>query len=260
MKQEDIDLLKQLGLTTYEAKAYITLSFLIQATADEISDKSEIPRSKIYDILKRLNAKEYIKIESGRPLIYHVNPPINVLKREKEKFIEKVNKTSENLNKLYEEQISQTEVPIWRISGTENIIEKELELIRRAKKSINIRMGFLLKDEGSRLVYELLLKSKNVKINIISSPYCHIKNEKYNIDKLTKQENVTLKKTEIPHVKLIISDSKEIMHIYSKFSKENRETIPNTAIGIWNQYEEIAKNYNERFENQLKKLNKKKKN
>ncbi len=258
MNQDDIDLLKQLGLTTYEAKAYITLSFLIQATAEEISEKSDIPRSKIYDILKRLNAKEYIKIESSRPIVYHVNPPINVLKKEKEKFIEKIAKTSDNLNKLYEEQISQTEVPIWRISGTENIIEKELELIRRAKKSINIRMGFLLKDEGSKLVYELLLKSKNVKINIIASPHCHIENERYNIDKLTKQENVTLKKTEIPYVKMIISDAKEMMHIYTKFSKENLETIPNTAIGIWNQYEEIANNYNERFENQIKKIKMKK--
>ena len=254
MKQEDIDLLKQLGLTTYEAKAYITLSFLIQATADEISDKSEIPRSKIYDILKRLNAKEYIKIESGRPLIYHVNPPINVLKREKEKFIEKVNKTSENLNKLYEEQISQTEVPIWRISGTENIIEKELELIRRAKKSINIRMGFLLEDEGSRLVYELLLKSSNVKINIIASPNCHSETEKYNINRLIQQKNVTLKRSDIPYVKMLISDSKEMLHIYSKFTKDKQELIPNTAIGIWNQYEEIANNYNERFENQMKKI------
>lgn len=57
-------------------------------------------------------------------------------------------------------------------------------------------MGFLLKDEESKLVYELLLKSKNVKINIIVSPHCYIEYEKYNINKLTKQENVTLKKTE----------------------------------------------------------------
>ncbi len=254
MNQEHIDVLKQLGLTTYEAKAYITLSSLIQATADEISDKSQIPRSKIYDVLKRLHSKDYIKIESGRPLIYQVKPPISVLKREKENIIKKIDTTSEYLNKLYEQKISEDEVPIWKISGKENIIEKELELIRRAKKSINIRMGFLLEDEGSRLVYELLLKSSNVKINIIASPNCHNETEKYNINRLIKQKNVTLKRSEIPYVKMLISDSKEMLHIYSKFSKDKQELIPNTAIGIWNQYEEIANNYNERFENQMKKL------
>lgn len=244
MKQEDINLLKQLGLTTYEAKAYITLSSLIQATADEISDKSDIPRSKIYDVLKRLNSKDYIKIESGRPLTYHVNPPINVLKREKEKF----------LNTLYEKKISEVEAPIWRISGLDNIIDKELEIIRRSKKTINMRIGFLLQDEGSKLVYELLLKSENVKINLMVSPYCRISYKEFNISKLVNQKNVNVYTTDIPYVKLLISDSKEMMHIYSKFSKENGEILPNTAIGIWNQYEEIANNYNERFENQLKKI------
>ncbi len=254
MNQENINVLKELGLTTYEAKAYITLSSLIQATADEISDKSQIPRSKIYDVLKKLDSKDYIKIENGRPLIYHVKPPINVLKSKKEEIIKKIDSTSEYLNKLYEQKISEDEVPIWRISGSENIIEKELELIRRAKKSINIRMGFLLEDERSRLVYELLLKSSNVKINIIASPNCHSETEKYNINRLIQQKNVTLKRSDIPYVKMLISDSKEMLHIYSKFTKNKQELIPNTAIGIWNQYEEIANNYNERFENQIKKL------
>lgn len=254
MKQEDINLLKQLGLTTYEAKAYITLSSLIQATADEISDKSDIPRSKIYDVLKRLNSKDYIKIESGRPLTYHVNPPINVLKREKEKFIRRINKTGKNLNTLYEKKISEVEAPIWRISGLDNIIDKELEIIRQSKKTINMRIGFLLQDEGSKLVYELLLKSENVKINLMVSPYCLISYKEFNISKLVNQKNVNVYTTDIPYVKLLISDSKEMMHIYSKFSKENGEILPNTAIGIWNQYEEIANNYNERFENQLKKI------
>jgi hypothetical protein len=35
--------------------------------------------------------------------------------------------------------------------------------------------------------------------------------------------------------------------------------IPETAIGIWNKYEDIARNYDERFMNQLKKLKNRKK-
>ncbi len=117
-----------------------------------------------------------------------------------------------------------------------------------------MRIGFLLQDEGSKLVYELLLKSENVKINLMVSPYCRIPYKEFNISKLVNQKNVNVYTTDIPYVKLLISDSKEMMHIYSKFSKENGEILPNTAIGIWNQYEEIANNYNERFENQLKKI------
>lgn len=254
MNQDDINLLKQLGLTSYEAKAYITLSLLIQATAEEISDNSKIPKSKIYDVLKRLNLKEYIEIESGRPLTYHVKPPINVLKREKEVFNKKIEKTSKNLNNLYEQKISQVEAPIWRISGRENIIDKELEIIRRSKKTINMRIGFLLKDELSKLIYELLLKSENVTINIMISPYCNTLSEQTNVNRLYDKNNVNIYKTEIPFVKMIISDSIEMMHIYSKFSKETYEIIPHTAIGIWNQYEEIANNYSERFESQIKKI------
>ena len=48
---DDVHLLKGIGLTMYEAQAYVTLTSLIQATAVEVSEKSGIPRIKIYDIL-----------------------------------------------------------------------------------------------------------------------------------------------------------------------------------------------------------------
>ena len=73
-----------------------------------------------------------------------------------------------------------------------------------------------------------------------------------------KSQEINIKKADIPFVKVLISDSKEMMHTYTKFSEDKREVLPETAIGIWNKYEDIARNYDERFENQLKKLKKKK--
>ena len=72
-----------------------------------------------------------------------------------------------------------------------------------------------------------------------------------------KDNNINIQKADIPFVKVLISDSKEMMHTYTKFSEDKRNVIPETAIGIWNKYEDVARNYDERFENQLEKIKQK---
>ena len=75
MDEKLIKTLKKLDLTSYEAKAYITLNSLTSGTAVEISKESGIPRSKIYDILKKLEPRNFIEISDGKPLTFTVIPP-----------------------------------------------------------------------------------------------------------------------------------------------------------------------------------------
>lgn len=256
---ENINTLKGLGLTMYEAQAYVTLTSLISSNATEISRQSEIPRSKIYDVLKGLVKKNFIEVEGGRPLTYIVKSPVEVLSREKDKKISEIDDTITRLTYIYENGMSQVQAPIWRIYGVEKIIAQELEIIKRAKTSINMRIGFLFDGEGEALVKALKNRS-NLRINILASPVCYINDEKFDIIQLFKDNDINIQKADIPFVKLIISDSKEMMHTYTKFSEDKRNVIPETAIGIWNKYEDIAKNYDDRFMNQLKKMKKKNKN
>ncbi len=255
---ENIKILKGIGLTLYEAQAYVTLTSLISATAVEVSENSGIPRSKIYDVLKKLNQKNFIEIEDGRPLTYNVKSPIEVLTREKERLNLEIDDTITRLTNVYENGMSQVQAPIWRIYGVEKIISQELEIINRAKTSINMRIGFLFEGEGEALV-KAFKKRRNLQVNILASPTCYINNEKIEIIKLFKENDINIQKADIPFVKVMISDSKEMLHTYTKFSEDKRNVIPETAIGIWNKYEDIAKNYDDRFLNQLKKIKKKNK-
>ena len=255
---ENITVLKGIGLTMYEAQAYVTLTSLISSTASEIAEESGIPRSKIYDVLKGLSKKNYVEVEDGRPLTYNVKSPVEVLSREKERLNTEIDDTITRLTYIYENGMSQVQAPIWRIYGVEKIIAQELEIIKRAKSSINMRIGFLFENEGEALVKALKNRS-DLKINILASPTCYINNEEYDIIKLFMDNGINIQKADIPFVKLIISDSREMMHTYTKFSEDKRNVIPETAIGIWNKYEDIAKNYDDRFMNQLKKLKKKNK-
>ena len=250
---DDVALLKRIGLTMYEAQAYVTLTSLIQAPATEISEKSNIPRSKIYDVLKSLNKKNYIEVEDGRPLTYIAKSPVEVLTREKEKITTDIDDSISRLTNLYENGMNQVQAPIWRIYGVEKIINQEIDIIQRAKNSINMRIGFLFEGEGEALV-KALKKCSDLDINILASPTCYINDEKTDIIALFKENDIPIYEADIPFVKMIISDSKEMMHTYTKFSEDKRHVIPQTAIGIWNKYEDIAKNYDDRFKNQLKKL------
>ena len=255
---ENITVLKGMGLTMYEAEAYVTLTSLISSNATEIAEKSGIPRSKIYDVLKKLHEKNFIKVEAGRPLTYNVKSPVEVLNREKERIDGEIDDAVSRLTNIYENGMSQVQAPIWRIYGVEKIISQEIEIINRAKDSINMRIGFLFEGEGEALL-KAFKRRRGLKVNILASPTCYINNEEVNIIKMFENSNVNIQRADIPFVKVLISDSKEMMHTYTKFSEDKRNVIPETAIGIWNKYEDVAKNYDERFMNQLKKLKKKNK-
>ena len=255
---ENISVLKGLGLTMYEAQAYLTLTSLISSPASEVAEKSGIPRSKIYDVLKGLIKKNFIDVEDGRPLTYNVKSPVEVLNREKEKIDSQIDDTITRLTNIYENGMSQVQAPIWRIYSVEKIINQEVEIIKRAKSSVNMRIGFLFENEGERLI-KAFKRRRGIHVNILASPTCYINNEEIDIIKMFKDAGINIQKADIPFVKVLISDSKEMMHTYTKFSKDKREVIPETAIGIWNKYEDVARNYDERFMNQLEKIKRKQK-
>ena len=253
---ENIHILKGIGLTMYEAQAYVTLTSLIESTAFEIAEKSNIPRSKIYDVLKGLHKKNFIEIEDGRPLTYIVKSPVDVLSREKEKIDSELDDTITRLTNVYENGMSQVQAPIWRIYGVEKIINQEVEIIKRAKNTVNMRIGFLFEGEGKALI-KAFKKRRNLEVNILASPTCYINGEKFEIIEFFMKNDINVYKADIPFVKVMICDSKEMLHTYTKFSQDKRNVIPETAIGIWNKYEDVALNYDERFMNQLNKLKKK---
>jgi len=65
-----VERLQRIGLTEYEAKAYLSLLNAHVSTATQVSEKSGVPRTKIYAILETLSSKGWVKIYSGVPLLF----------------------------------------------------------------------------------------------------------------------------------------------------------------------------------------------
>ncbi|MDR2830504.1 MAG: TrmB family transcriptional regulator [Methanobrevibacter sp.] len=248
--------LKHFSLTEYEATTYLTLNYMISGTATEISENSKVPRSKIYEILKFLEKKGFVEIEKGRPLKYSVVPPMKIFRVNKTIIIRELEENEKNLNEIYKNQLSRVPAPVWLIHGEDKIIEKEIDLISKAKKAIAIRMGFLFEDEWEKLESKINQKVKQgVDVKIMTNKTFNINNKEIKSKELLKNSKAKISKFNLPTAKMIIKDEKEMMHIFTKFI--NQKPDPKTAIGIWNKYEDIAKNYQERFETKWNKKNKK---
>ena len=91
-----VEKLQRVGLTEYEAKAYLSLLRDHLNSATKLSEKSGVPRTKIYSVLESLEAKGWIRIYSGIPLLFRAVDPRDVfekVKREYGEFLESVQAT-----------------------------------------------------------------------------------------------------------------------------------------------------------------------
>ncbi|ARS90483.1 TrmB family transcriptional regulator [Natrarchaeobaculum aegyptiacum] len=75
MDDDSAELLAELGLSNYEARAYVTLAEHGAMTADDLAAESGVPRGRVYDVLNGLVDRALVRADDGRPRTYtHVEP------------------------------------------------------------------------------------------------------------------------------------------------------------------------------------------
>ncbi len=134
---EIISKLKELGLNEYQSKVYIALLKKYPATGYEISKLANIPQSRTYDTLKALENLHIAVPSSTKPLTYTPIKPKELTKRFKRKIDSAIDFLDKKLPDIKEETYTE---PILTVSGRLKIIDKAIELIKNAKKTIFISL------------------------------------------------------------------------------------------------------------------------
>src|SRR3989344_3982433 len=74
------DILKQIGLTDYEAEVYLTLLANGQLSAYELAEKAGLYRQVTYDVLKRLGEKGFVSsVTEGKTKLFKPIDPKLIL-------------------------------------------------------------------------------------------------------------------------------------------------------------------------------------
>jgi sugar-specific transcriptional regulator TrmB len=132
--------LQEFGLTDYEIRSYSSLLEIGPATASELSEASDVPYSKIYEVLGTLEKKGWIESEHGRPSKYYPKPPSVAMEITKSQ-LENTLKTNEalaldELQPLYEKKGVRERPDIWIVRGDLNVLAQLRETIEHVQKEI----------------------------------------------------------------------------------------------------------------------------
>ncbi|MFQ6076433.1 MAG: TrmB family transcriptional regulator [Candidatus Bathyarchaeia archaeon] len=137
---EAVQYLQKIGLTEYEAKVCSALAMIGHGTASEVSKVSGVPRPSVYDVLRGLEKLGIVEVQQGRPMKYRAVPPKILIEKMRRGYEEGEKKALESLERLSESAPERREETIWMIRGRENLRDKIIDMLDRAKKKAVIAL------------------------------------------------------------------------------------------------------------------------
>lgn len=180
MNEKLLPALKSFGFTSNEAKTYLSLLQNNPATGYEISGKSGIPRSAIYEILKRLESTGMVSCVDTNPTRYIPLPPDHLYDLLENSFNSNLDALKDNLRNVS----TDLEVgDLWNIRGYESMIDRARNMIRNAKNSIYLSIW---RSEFEKL-YNDLKDAEKRGVRIVIFSFCDMPTDvgavyAYNLD------------------------------------------------------------------------------
>ncbi|MFB6200273.1 MAG: TrmB family transcriptional regulator [Candidatus Nanohaloarchaea archaeon] len=178
--QETLDKLEDIGLNMYERKLYSALIARGTSTAGELSEMTNVPRSRAYDVLESLAEKGLAVIKSSQPMEYVAIPPEeaieNIKSQHRQELEEKLEKLDgfkdsdavEELESLYDQGLDlvEPEDMTGSLQGKHQIDQHMGTMFKSAEDSIKI----VTSEDGLKDLQEnhgdLLREAKESGVNV----------------------------------------------------------------------------------------------
>jgi len=256
VKEEFLSRLRKIfDLNLYEVKVWTALLSRGVSTAGELSNISDVPRSRTYDILETLEKKGFIVMKLGKPIKFVALKPEEVIDRVKKNLVVEAHEKSKRLDKLKSEEILDELNTLFTqgikfvepsdlsgsVKGRQNVYNHLDMMIRDAEKTITIvttTSGINRKLEALSPVLERA-KKRGVKIRIAAP-----------IDETNKDvAKKLLKVAEVRSVdslraRFVIIDSEQLLFMVL----DDEKVHPNYDVAIWLSTEFLAGAMEQLFE------------
>ncbi len=256
VKEEFLSRLRKIfDLNLYEVKVWTALLSRGTSTAGELSNISDVPRSRTYDILESLEKKGFIVMKLGKPIKFVALKPEEVVERVKKNLMKSAQEKTKRLEKLKGDEVLDELSTLFTkgvkfvepsdlsgsVRGRQNLYNHLDMMIRDAEKTITI----ITTAEGLNRKMEALMpslekcKKRGVKIRIAAP----IDNNNIKVARDFKGV-AEVRNLEKIKARFVIIDSNQLMFMLL----DDEKFHPNYDIGVWINTEFFAQALEQLFE------------
>ena len=166
--------MEDLGLTGYEIRVYTSILEAGAMTAADISKKSGVPYSKIYEVLNTLEEKGWLESDSSRPQKFFPQSPSTALEamrmRSENSFRESQSTIVSELMPIYTKSGIKEKPEIWVVRGIYNIAAKVNDIVQSCQHELLVALPSVA-EEIAKPMQPILrtVHEKGVKITVLAS-------------------------------------------------------------------------------------------
>ena len=241
VKEEFLSRLRKIfDLNLYEVKVWTALLSRGTSTAGELSNISDVPRSRTYDILESLEKKGFIIMKLGKPIKFVALKPEEVVERVKKNLMRDAKERSKRLEVLKGDEVLEELSSLFTkgvkfvepsdlsgsLKGRQNLYNHMDMMVREAEKTITI----ITTAEGLNRKFEALMpslekcKRRGVRIRIAAP----INNNNIKVARDFKKV-AEVKSIDKFKARFAIIDSDQVMFMLL----DDEKFHPNYDIGVW---------------------------
>ena len=141
--EEAVEVLRQLGLKEYEARCFVGLNRLDTGTAKKLSDLTEVPRTRVYDAIRVLEAQGLVEIQHSSPQQFRgvaLEEATETLRDQYESRVERLHNALDMVEIVDEDDESSVQ-EVWAMTGQNAIENRTDQLIETATDEVVLVIG-----------------------------------------------------------------------------------------------------------------------
>ena len=244
--RKSVGLLQILGLTAYDAKAYAAVTRIGSLTPFALAEDAGIPRTKIYETIKRLEKENWVTVEKGRPGKVSPVCPSETIGSRRAVLAAEIERMTQDFSLDYEKKVEQVPPEARVVRGIDNIAATTTDMMKRARTSLYLFGTLYYPEELEPIKQQLAAaKRRGIIIRVSANNPVKTKEKILNVHESFAPVTSDIQVAPKPFIRTLTIDGREMLMMFPlpEIESADRENL----IALWVKNEMVTKAMNNVF-------------